>query len=443
MLPALSGVDQAYRDTLDYLYARLPMFQRVGPVAYKKDLTNTLALLEACGQPHRNFRSVHIAGTNGKGSVTHLLAASCLRAGLRTGIYTSPHYRDFRERVKIGPALISREAVVAFVASHKDAIEAIQPSFFEVTVAMAFKYFSDQAVDIAIIETGLGGRLDSTNVITPLLSVITQIGWDHMDLLGHTLDAIAGEKAGIIKPGIPVVIGEFQSETMPVFREVARQNQAPLTLAEEEWRTEVLHGSWREMTIRAMARDGRQHLLRTDVTGPFQALNIRTWLAARDQLVLQEVLPDDPAEDELAAVRRDTAFLGRWQVLGDRPLVLLDSAHNRNGLALLFSELEKHDFARWHLVYGTVSDKDIAPVLELLPSRATYYFAKADVPRGMDALLLKDQCAAVGLQGDAYPTVSDAFQAARKAAAPDDLVLVCGSIFVVAETLPASGEDGG
>jgi dihydrofolate synthase / folylpolyglutamate synthase len=437
MRPEIPGSDQAYGQTLDYLYARLPMFQRVGPAAYKKDLTNTLALLEACGQPHLQFRSVHIAGTNGKGSVTHLLAASCLQAGLRTGIYTSPHYRDFRERIKIGSDYMSREAVVDFVSNNREAIEVIQPSFFEVTVAMAFRYFADQQVDIAIVETGLGGRLDSTNVLTPVLSVITQIGWDHMDLLGHTLEAIAGEKAGIIKPGVPVVIGESHPETLPVFCAVAGDRQAPLILAEEQWQAEVLRPGWTEMIVEATAADGRHRVLDTDVTGPFQIRNIRTWLAARDALVRLEILPDRPEKDELAHVRTKTGFLGRWQVLGDRPLVLLDSAHNRDGLTLLFSELEKHDFAHWHLVFGTVSDKDISPIIDLLPSGAAYYFAKADVPRGLDASVLQAHCATRGLQGQAFSSVAEAFAAAHRAAGQEDLVLVCGSIFVVAEVLPA------
>lgn len=428
-----------YRETLDYLYARLPMFQRVGPVAYKKDLGNTLALLEGCGQPHRSFRSIHIAGTNGKGSVTHLIAASCMQAGLRTGIYTSPHYRDFRERIKIGAELIPEDTVVAFVHDHRDLIERVAPSFFELTVAMAFHYFAQQRVDIAVIETGLGGRLDSTNVVQPVLSVITQIGWDHMDLLGDTLPAIAAEKAGIIKPGVPVVIGETLPETLPVFQARAEETASPLILAEREWAVETVRPGWRHMTLEAIAADGRSYLLDTDITGPYQVFNIRTWLAAREALCRLGWLPEGPGQKEIANVRAMTGFMGRWQVLGERPLVLLDSAHNQNGLESLFGNLEAYPFATRHIVFGMVHDKAPHRLLDCLPADGRYYLARANVPRGMDAEALKGLFDARGLQGTAWPSVQDAFQAAMLAAGPEDLLLVCGSIFVVAEVLPAPG----
>lgn len=425
-----------YRETLDYLFARLPMFQRIGPVAYKKDLTNTLALLEGCGCPHRSFRSVHIAGTNGKGSVTHLIAASCMQAGLRTGIYTSPHYRDFRERIKIGAGLIPEDSVVAFVHDHRDLIERVGPSFFELTVAMAFHYFAEQQVDIAVIETGLGGRLDSTNVIHPELSVITQIGWDHMDLLGDTLPAIAAEKAGIIKPGVPVVIGETLPETLPVFQAKAEETGSPLILAESQWAVTTARTGWQHMTLEASAADGRRKTLDTDITGPYQVANIRTWLAARDALCRLGLLPEGPGAEEIANVRTLTGFMGRWQVLGERPLVLLDSAHNQDGLESLFNNLEAFSFARKHIVFGMVNDKAPDRLLDCLPADGLYYLARANVPRGMDAEALKGIFDAHRLRGSAWPSVQDAYHAALQAAGPDDLLLVCGSIFVVAEVLP-------
>ncbi|TNE62299.1 MAG: bifunctional folylpolyglutamate synthase/dihydrofolate synthase [Bacteroidetes bacterium] len=439
----------SYKATLEYLYAQLPMFQRIGPAAYKKDLGNTLALCAHLGNPHRQFRSIHIAGTNGKGSVSHMLAAICQAAGLKTGLYTSPHYKDFRERIKIDGTLIPRQRIVAFVEEHRTAIESIQPSFFEICVAMAFDHFAREKVDIAIVEVGLGGRLDSTNVITPLLSVITNISFDHMNMLGDTLPQIAGEKAGIIKPGIPVVVGETHPESAPVFERTAQEKQAPLTYADRHIRI-VPDGAtdWTSSDFRVFEN---KHLLanhlRVEAAGPYLARNLATAIQAWLTLNRSEHpdwLPVAPAKDQvipligtgLHNLRARTRFIGRWQVIGRQPVVLCDSAHNEAGLTTVLGHLEKSTYPQVHLVMGFVNDKSVDGVLKLFPAGARYYFAKANIPRGLDAGSLRDQAAKHGLHGRAYTSVRQALKAARRAAGPDDLILVTGSIFVVAEVLP-------
>lgn len=427
---------QDYLETLTYLFARLPMFQRIGPVAFKKDLTNTRALLEQLGNPHHDFASIHIAGTNGKGSVAHLLAASFLANGRKTGIYTSPHYTDFRERIKVGNELIPSAYVTSFVRRHKELIENVSPSFFELTVAMAFSYFAEQKVDIAIVETGLGGRLDSTNVISPVLSVITQIGWDHMDMLGDSLELIAREKAGIIKQGIPVVVGERSPETDQVFLKTAQTLDSPITFASDHYRLEEVYDDWSRMKARFRREDGSSFTVQTDLTGPFQVRNLATFLEARRILGELGLLPAGFTAEEVKRVRNLTGFKGRWQVLSENPVVLCDSAHNFDGLALLFEEVARRSFPCLHIVVGFVQDKDLDRVLPLFPLNAKYYFAKADVPRGMDAETLKVRFGHKGCKGQAYSSVIQAFKEALCHAEPTDLVLVCGSIFVVGEVLP-------
>lgn len=427
---------QDYQETLTYLFARLPMFQRIGPVAFKKDLTNTRALLEQLGNPHHDFASIHIAGTNGKGSVAHLLAASFLANGRKTGIYTSPHYTDFRERIKVGNELIPSAYVTSFVRRHKELIENVSPSFFELTVAMAFSYFAAQKVDIAIVETGLGGRLDSTNVISPVLSIITQIGWDHMDMLGDSLELIAREKAGIIKQGIPVVVGERSPETDQVFLKTAQTLDSPITFASDHYRLEEVYDDWSMMKARFRREDGSSFTVQTDLTGPFQVRNLATFLEARRILGELGLLPAGFTAEEVKTVRNLTGFKGRWQVLSENPVVLCDSAHNFDGLALLFEEVARRSFPCLHIVVGFVQDKDLDKVLPLFPLNARYYFAKADVPRGMDAETLKVRFGHKGCKGKAYSSVIQAFKEALCHAEPTDLVLVCGSIFVVGEVLP-------
>jgi len=425
-----------YQETLDYLFSRLPMYQRIGAAAYKNDLTNTLALLEHIGNPHRNFLSVHIAGTNGKGSTSHMLAAICQSAGLKTGLYVSPHYKDFRERIKLNGAYISRSTVVSFVEKTRDVIENIQPSFFELCVAMAFDHFAKEKVDVAIVETGLGGRLDSTNVITPLLSVITNISYDHMDLLGNTLPLIAGEKAGIIKPGVPVVIGETHPESAPVFLRKAAETGSDIVFADTNYHVEPLEeGAYRVF----FQNKTHYERLAVDAGGPYQQHNIATTLQAAEWLKTILPISDANITDGLANLRAYTRFMGRWQWIGRKPDILCDSAHNEAGIALAFSTINQWmttgRYQNLHVVCGFVNDKDVQKALTAFPRDATYYIAKANIPRGLDATILLQQAKEAGLKGRAYVSVRSALAAAKRAAETDDLIVVIGSIFVVAEVL--------
>jgi dihydrofolate synthase/folylpolyglutamate synthase len=431
-------MSQSYQEILDYLYRQLPMFQRVGPVAFKKDLGNIRLLMEAYGHPHQRFPSIHIAGTNGKGSTAHLLAAVLQAHGLRVGLYTSPHYKDFRERVKINGQLIGEEAVVRFVQEGKSFWESIRPSFFEITVALAFDHFAREKVDVAVIETGLGGRLDSTNVLQPILSIITNIGYDHQEFLGETLPEIAGEKAGIIKAHTPVLIGERHEETTAVFEKKAAKEESPLFWT-DQWKAneKKVKGphTWFDIWV---GEELRWSDLKVELTGPFQGANLITSLASLEVLEKELKwirLQDDLLRSGLAGLKSATYFLGRWEVLGSEPLVIADSAHNKEGLQLVMKQLSRMDYDRLHIVYGTVSDKSIDPILTLLPRKAQYYFAKAAVPRGMDAEQLKEKAGRYGLSGEAYPSVGEALIEARKAAETNDLIYVGGSIFVVAEVL--------
>ncbi len=451
-----------YRDALNYLYAQLPMFQRVGPAAYKKDLGNTLALCAYLGDPHTKFKSVHIAGTNGKGSVSHMLAAACQAAGLKTGLYVSPHYKDFRERIKVDGQYISRCRVVDFVEKHRTKIEEIQPSFFELCVAMAFDHFAQEQVDIAIVEVGLGGRLDSTNIITPLLSVITNISYDHQNMLGDTLPLIAGEKAGIIKPGVPVVIGETHPESAPVFLKKAAETGSEIVFADQQFELrESSPPNWKTAHF-SVFKQGRLFLEKLDVdaAGPFLRKNVTTALQAWELLDLPargeniEDKGDQGSETArlrqgfggqaklelfktgLKNLKRLTRFIGRWQLIGQKPAVLCDSAHNEAGLRTTLEAIKSAPFRQLHFVIGFVNDKSVEPVLALFPPSARYYFAKADIPRGLEATTLHEKAASLGLSGRAYVSVKNALRAAQRAASPEDLIVVTGSIFVVAEVLP-------
>jgi dihydrofolate synthase/folylpolyglutamate synthase len=429
-----------YRETLDFLYRQLPMFQRVGPVAYKKDLTNTLALCEHLGNPQNRFKSIHIAGTNGKGSVSHMLAAICQAAGLKTGLYVSPHYKDFRERIKVNGAYIPQRRLVEFVEQNLEMIGRIEPSFFELCVAMAFDHFAREKVDVAIVEVGLGGRLDSTNVITPLLSVITNISYDHQNLLGDTLPEIACEKAGIIKPGIPVVIGETHPESAPVFENKALETGAPIVFADQHFHVvENAEKDWKS-NIYTIKKDTAPYLkdLKVAASGPFQNRNVATVLQAWEilQTTALPVKPDEAAlRKGLAELPALTRFMGRWQIIGEQPLVLCDSAHNEAGLRLAFERIRAMPFRKLHIVTGFVNDKDVTKTLGYFPAAARYYFAKANIPRGLEATILQEKAAGFGLQGRAYSSVRNALKAARRAAAPEDMIVVIGSIFVVAEAI--------
>lgn len=431
-----------YAETLNYLYAQLPMFHRVGAAAFKKDLTNTLALTRHLGDPHTRFPSIHVGGTNGKGSVSHILAAVCQAAGLKTGLYISPHYRDFRERIKVNGNYIPRKAVVEFVVSNRQKIEEIQPSFFELCVAMAFDHFARERVDVAIVEVGLGGRLDSTNIITPKLSVITNISYDHMNMLGDTLTLIAGEKAGIIKPGVPVVIGETHPESAPVFREKARSTDSEIIFADQHVEVTPVREIIQERGIRTLyhvVRDGKTWInnLELEAGGPFQEKNLATALLAWEKMrTIFPEIDENALISGLKNLKQLTRFMGRWEVIGNNPTVLCDSAHNEAGVEIAFNRIKNWPHRKLHIVTGFVNDKPAEKVLSLFPKDASYYFAKANIPRGLDARELAQQAASVGLTGRAYTSVRNALKAAVRKASPDDLVVVIGSIFVVAEVIP-------
>lgn len=427
-----------YQQTLTYLYEQLPMFQRIGPAAFKKDLGNIKALLEALGNPHQSFRSIHVGGTNGKGSVAHLLSAVLQSQGYKVGLYVSPHYRDFRERIKVNRNYISKRAVVDFVAQHQDLIERVRPSFFEITVAMAFLYFQQQKVDVAVVEVGLGGRLDSTNVIHPLLSVITNISLDHQQFLGDTLPEIAGEKAGIIKPEVPVVIGETHPETQSVFQEKALSCAAPITFADQIWRVELIDTELTQSLYRITKNEEVVYdRLAVNLLGDYQRFNIQTALQAITVLQETKALTIEPEAiiRGFSQLKSLTRFIGRWQLLGQDPTILADSAHNEGGLRLVLKQLETLPYQQLHIVLGTVSDKEVEKVLSFFPKNARYYFAKADVPRGLEAVQLQQKAANFDLKGRAYSSVRNALRAAKRQAGPEDLIYVGGSIFVVAEVV--------
>jgi dihydrofolate synthase/folylpolyglutamate synthase len=430
-----------YQETLDYLYAQLPMFTRVGSSAYKADLTNTLDLCELVDNPQNKFKGIHVGGTNGKGSTSHMLAAVLQTAGYKTGLYTSPHLRDFRERIRINGEMMPQQDIVDFVAIHQANFETIEPSFFEMTVALAFDHFAKNNVDIAIIEVGLGGRLDSTNIITPLVSVITNIGWDHMNLLGDTLPLIAGEKAGIIKPNIPVIIGEYQKIVAPVFEQKAEQQHAPLTFASERWDIEVKEKSEKYLTLTATPKPttGNRQLitdLQLDLTGSYQLKNVKTVLTAVAELRKQGFnITDTDVQTALKNVQGITGLQGRWQTLSTNPLTICDTGHNPEGIQEVLKNIASVKHNHLHFVIGVVNDKDISKILKMLPQDATYYFCRPDIPRGLDAVSLQSQAVEAGLKGEVYPAVKDALSAAQSAAKEGDLVFVGGSTFVVAEVV--------
>lgn len=428
-----------YSATIEYLMTQLPMFQRIGAAAYKKDLLNILELCEAIGNPHVKFPSLHIGGTNGKGTTAHALAAILQAHGYKTGLYISPHYMDFRERIKIDGEYIDPTAVINFTSRIRPLIETLHPSFFEITVAMAFDYFAQQKVDIAIIEVGLGGRLDSTNIISPLLSVITNISYDHTQMLGDTLEAIAAEKAGIIKPYTPVVIGEYQPETMPVFAEKARLCHAPLYYADQHYETrDAVH---HERGICAdIYLDGEllYAKLATDLHGDYQLRNLCTVLQATALLskVTDVAIEEPKLRYALANISPLTKLMGRWQFLRTQPpIAIADSAHNEAGLQYAMNQLVAMPHNKLHLVVGMVRDKDISKMLALLPPSAMYYFCCPNVPRGLEADRLAEQAATHGLFGEVYNSVLEAYTAAIQQAQKDDIVYVGGSTFVVAEVL--------
>ncbi len=427
----------SYQATLDYLYSQLPMFTRIGAAAIKKDLTNTLALCNALNQPQEKFKSIHIAGTNGKGSTSHMMASVLQEAGFKVGLYTSPHLKDFRERIRINGQMISEQEVVDFVDTHKALFEEIKPSFFEWTVALCFQHFAYHKVDIAIIETGLGGRLDSTNIITPILSVISNIGWDHMDMLGDSLDKIAFEKAGIIKAKTPVVIGEALPETEPVFREKSKAENAEIIFAQKEYTMDYF--STTKNGVLCDVKKGKQMYFKNldcDLGGIYQQKNIITLIAAIDILKEQGYpISENDIRSGLEHVKRNTGLMGRWQVLKVKPFTVCDTGHNVDGIKYVMEQLKSIPSSKLRMVFGMVKDKDISKVLALLPKEAKYYFCKANLPRALDEKEMQAQASVFGLMGNCYASVIEAYKAAQSESIDTDVVFVGGSTFVVAEVL--------
>ncbi|QKG56462.1 bifunctional folylpolyglutamate synthase/dihydrofolate synthase [Hymenobacter sp. BRD128] len=430
-----------YPETLAWLYAQLPMYQRVGAAGFKKGLGNTEALAEALGHPEARFKSVHVAGTNGKGSSSHLLAAVLQSAGYKVGLYTSPHLREFTERIRVNGQELAPDYLVQWVASHQNLFATVQPSFFEMCVALAFDYFAAEQVDVAVVEVGLGGRLDSTNIITPLVSLITNISYDHQAMLGDTLPEIAGEKAGIIKPGRPVVVSQTQPEVAAVFEAKARQEGSALLFADARYEVHPAAETTADDYIRGtqvlnVYREGQPYLegVHLGLLGDYQRLNLPGVLAVLDELRAQGfVIPEAAVRQGLREVTRLTGLRGRWSIIGQRPLVVADTGHNEGGLRLVLAQLARVPHRQLHMVIGTVNDKDVTKVLALLPGEATYYFCQADIPRALPADELAALATSQGLTGRAYGPVPAAVAAARAAAGPDDVVFIGGSTFVVAE----------
>jgi dihydrofolate synthase/folylpolyglutamate synthase len=424
-----------YQQTLDYLFTRLPMFSRIGAAAYKADLSNTIRLCDSLDNPQQKFKSIHIAGTNGKGSVSHMLAAIFQTAGYKTGLYTSPHLKDFRERIKVNGEMIAEQAVIDFTEDIQPLIEEIEPSFFEITVAMAFDHFVKERVDIAIIETGLGGRLDSTNIITPELSVITNIGWDHMNLLGDTLQKIAAEKAGIIKENVPVVISEVIPETKKVFEETARAKNAPLYIASHN--RQVADWKWEnhQLVITVAKEHSADHKeYQLDLPGIYQAKNLLAVLEACQLLHTKGWhITDDIIHIALRKVKKLTGLHGRWEILHTQPLVVLDVAHNVDGIKQLLQQIELTDHHHLHIITGMVKDKEIEKVLALFPKEASYYFTKAHIPRAIDENELAEKAREFGLKSIPFSDVNFALYSAANKAGKKDLIVICGSVFLAGE----------
>lgn len=425
-----------YEETLDYLYNKLPMFSRIGDAAIKKDLANTIALCEFLENPQHKIKTIHIAGTNGKGSVAHILASVLQQAGYKTGLYTSPHLKDFRERIKINGKPCKEKFVVNFTEKIKPRIEEIQPSFFEITVAMAFDYFAKKKVDIAIIETGLGGRLDSTNVITPLLSIITNISYDHQNLLGNTLAEIATEKAGIIKPNIPIIIGRKNIETDPVFIEKAKKENANLTFVDDlVLNTKAIQ--IQNFLIVDTEINNKKINVCCDLNSTYQTENIKIALAALHILQQQNlfIISDKSLQIGFSNVKKNTNFQGRWQTLEKRPKVIVDVGHNEDGIHKINEQLKSEKFEKLHIVFGAVKDKDIEKILALLPKHATYYFTEPQIPRKLEVEILQKMANAHQLIGEIFHHPKDALGVAKSKASDNDLILVTGSFFVVGEVL--------
>jgi dihydrofolate synthase/folylpolyglutamate synthase len=427
-----------YSDALDFLFSQLPAYHRIGKAAYRNDLKNSILLDNYFGNPHLKYPTIHVAGTNGKGSVSHMIASVLQEAGYKTGLYTSPHLKDFRERIKVNGVMIPESEVIKFVTRHKSIISSVKPSFFEMTVAMAFNYFAESNVDIAVIEVGLGGRLDSTNIINPVLSVITNIGHDHMDLLGDTFEKVALEKAGIIKKNIPVLISETQSEIRDVFIRKANENGSPYFFADEMYscvlgKNYTLTGNREYLLTVLPGKD----LVRgeTPLGGDYQSKNLRAVFGAFALLKQSFTVSDWDIIEGIRKVVINTGLYGRWQILGTSPLTICDTGHNKEGLEYVMNQMRLIEKSALHIVVGFVNDKDLGLVLPLFPSDAIYYFTKAAVPRALNEQILKNEAAKFGLIGECYSGVKEALDCAKKNAMPSDVIFIGGSTFVVAEVV--------
>jgi dihydrofolate synthase/folylpolyglutamate synthase len=428
-----------YQQTLSYLFEALPMFHRIGPAAYKANLDNTYALMGLLNNPHQKIKCIHIAGTNGKGSTSNMLASILQEAGYKTGLYTSPHLKDFRERIRVNGEMANEEWIADFVTHYKKDFDKIQPSFFEMTTAMTFAYFDYMKTDINIIETGLGGRLDSTNVIQPIVSIITNIGYDHMNLLGDTLPKIAGEKAGIIKQNTPVIINEHQKDIAEIFTTKANNLNAPITFAGDLWdiKTQLSNVFSETMLVYARNNSNKSSIhFSCNLTGPYQSKNIAGVLACIDALNKHGFeISEENIQYGMQNIKRNTGFKGRWYKLQEGPLVMCDTAHNKDGLQQIMPIISNYSQGNVRIVLGMVDDKDIASVLPLFPTNAQYYFCKADIPRGLDAQILKEKASEFNLQGNIYNNVKDALENAIEDASTNDLIFVGGSTFTVAEII--------
>ena len=423
-----------YQEVIDYMYGMLPMYQRIGSDAFKKDLTNTIALCEALDNPQDSFRSIHVAGTNGKGSTSHMLAAILQESGYKTGLYTSPHLKDFNERIKINGIPVDQQFIVEFITANKLIIEEIRPSFFELTVAMAFYYFAINRVDVAVIEVGLGGRLDSTNVITPLLSVITNISYDHQDMLGSTLQEIAFEKAGIIKDSIPIIVGESDPQTDPVFIDKAGEMNAPIVFAGNE--IKVAEKGSENLGVRLMVKGTTlidEILLRNPAV--YQQRNIPAVIKSIEILNNRGYLPirPDAIYKGIAGFERITGFKGRWQILAEHPMIIADIGHNQAGIQANMEQLKKLTYRNLFIVLGLVKEKQLDKIIPLLPGEAYYFVCQPNVPRGLDATILYSAMSEAGLRGEMVPDVNQAYNAALQNATAEDIIYIGGSTFVVSE----------
>lgn len=427
-----------YQETIQWLFNQLPMYQRVGKAAYKANLDTTIELLEAINNPQNNFKAIHIAGTNGKGSVAHLITSILQEAGYKTGLYTSPHLRDFRERIRVNGEMIEKEFVTKFVSNNNDILEQIKPSFFEMTVAMAYEYFVSQNVDFAVLETGMGGRLDSTNICNPIITSITNIGLDHTTFLGNTIEKIAIEKAGIIKPNTPLVIGRKQNETTKVFNDTARHNNSEIIYAEDELSIKILNTP--NLFKKNFDIWHKNELFAENAVSPlaaeYQNENICTSITIAIKLKdLGLSINTENIVDGLENVISNTSLAGRWHKISDMPLTICDTGHNTDGIQAVVNQIKQMSYSNLHMVFGMVNDKQPYDILNLLPKNASYYFCRPDIPRGMDEELLAQHAFKAGLNGKTHSSVMEAYNSARNNSTPYDLIFIGGSTFVVAEII--------